>query len=45
MVQHFNAFIIFIIGLEGRNLHLKGVQGIRVFPLLLFKSCLMDWNF
>lgn len=38
LVQYFNVFIIFIIGFEGRNLHLKGLQGKRVFPLLFFTS-------
>lgn len=45
MVQDYNVFIIFIIGFEGRNLHLKGLQGIRGFPQLLFKNHLMGWNF
>lgn len=45
MVQDFNVFIIFIIGFEGRNLHLKELQGIRVFSQLLFKRRLMGLEF
>lgn len=45
MVQDFNVFTIYIIGFKRRNLHLKGLQGIRVLPQLCFKSSLTGLEF
>lgn len=38
MLQDFNVFLIFIIGFEGRNLHLKGLQRHKSFSTATFQE-------